>query len=699
MFRELREFVLALESSGELRTVSARVSPELEIGAITDRVSKSPAPASPSASTQRNDPRFAHLGGRALLFEDVEGSDLPVLINAFGSYRRMEMALGCHEPGVGAPGGRFQGGLDGIAARIGELIKPEPPASIGAIVRKARALAPLLRTPPRRVRFGQCQEVVHEGRDLDLSMLPLLKCWPLDGDLGAVGYPASINGGVGGIDTDESLRGRYITFAHIHTIHADDAGKTKPASHNVGMYRVQRIGRRRLAMHWHMHHDGARHWRSWKRRGERMPVAIVLGGESVLPFAAIAPLPPGVNELLLAGFLNGRGIPMVPGRTVPISVPANAEIVIEGYVSCEAGMPGFDPRDPEAGKLGDGAFFEGPFGDHTGFYSMPDRYPIVEVTAITTRRDPIFPATIVGLPPQEDYYMGKAVERLFLPLLRTMAPDVLDYDLPMFGAFHNCAVLKIDKEYPLQARRLMHGIWGAGQMAWTKNLIVVDGDVDVHDTAQVMRVVGERCDPATRIERTFGPLDILDHAAPALGAGSKLGFDATARLPGEGVTRRRHAAPPASDPPPAPAAVLNEPARALCVDLRGVENVRAAAVPASLGGRWLFVSIDKQRPGDGRRLCKRILAQRDPPAPRFTVVVDAGVDVDDFDAVLFRWCANVDAERDALTNNDRVAFDATAKVNAEGTEDRPVRDWPPIIEMSASMLGQIERRWSEYGID
>jgi 4-hydroxy-3-polyprenylbenzoate decarboxylase len=699
MFTELREFILALEAADELRTISAPVSPALEITAITDRVSKSDAPTLPSGSSQRNDPRFCHLGGRALLFENIEGSDIPVLINAYGSYKRMELALGCHTPSQSLPRGRFSGGLDGIAARIEELIKPDPPASIRAILKKARTFAPLLRTPPRKVRFGQCQEVVIEGRDVDLGMLPLLKCWPLDGDLASVEYPAQINEGVGGIDTDASMRGRYLTFAHTHTIHADDAGKAKPASRNVGMYRLQRIGKRRLAMHWHMHHDGARHWRSWKKRGEKMPIAIALGGESVLPFAGIAPLPPGVSELLLAGFLNGRGIPMVRGRTVPIDVPANAEIVIEGYVSCEAGMPNFDPRDPGAGKLGPGDFFEGPFGDHTGFYSLPDRYPIVEITAITTRREPIFPATIVGLPPQEDYYMGKAVERLFLPLLRTLAPDVIDYDLPMFGAFHNCAILKINKEYPLQARRLMHSIWGAGQMAWTKNLIVVDGDVDVHDTEQVMRVVGERCDPETRIERTFGPLDILDHAAPAMGAGTKLGFDATERWPEESITRRRPVSAPAASPPPAPVAVLNQDAERLCEELLSLESVTGATIPESLGGRWLFVSMEKHRQGDARRMCKRILAQRDPPAPRFVVVVDASVNPEDPDAVFFHWCANVDTERDAVTAHGRVAFDATAKSPEEGTEERPVRDWPPILEMSGDVIERIEARWGEFGLE
>src|SRR4051812_16680089 len=253
-----------------------------------------------------------------------------------------------------------------------------------------------------------------------------------------------------------------------------------------------------------------------------MPVAIVLGGESVLPYAATAPMPPGISELLLAGFLNRGAIPLVDCKTVPLSVPANAEIVIEGWVSNEAGGIGWEPGESEqrtansqkkgaspAHGLGPGAAFEGPFGDHTGFYSLPDRYPLLEVTAITHRRDPIYPTTIVGLPPQEDYYMGKATERLFLPLLKTIIPDIEDYDLPMFGAFHNCAMVKIKKQYPLQARRVMHSIWGAGQMAWTKSIVVVDDDVDIHNTLEVLRAAGEHCHPTRDTELIRGPVDIL----------------------------------------------------------------------------------------------------------------------------------------------------------------------------------------------
>ncbi|MFM9995649.1 MAG: UbiD family decarboxylase domain-containing protein, partial [Phycisphaerales bacterium] len=337
MYANLREFVSALDEAGELKRIRARVSPVLEIAAIADRVSKTPAPSLPAPSTRRTDPRFHHLGGHALLFENVDGSEMPVLINAFGSYRRMEMALGCGE-----------GGLEALADRLGKLVKPEPPPTLLAKLRKIPELLELAKIPPRRVRSGICQEIVHVGDAVDLTRLPLLKCWPLDGDLASVGWPAGHNDGVPGVRTDAAWRerfaGRYITLGGIHTIHADDAGNDNPQSRNIGMYRVQLFGPRTMAMHWHVHHDGARHWRSWKARGEAMPVAIALGGESVLPYAATAPMPPGISELLLAGFLNRGSIPLVRCRTVPLDVPAHAEIVIEGYVSHEAGPIGFDPR-------------------------------------------------------------------------------------------------------------------------------------------------------------------------------------------------------------------------------------------------------------------------------------------------------------------------------------------------------------------
>jgi len=659
-----------LERAGELARITDPVSPILEITRIADAESKAPAPHPPSESARRNDPRWFDRGGRALLFERVEGSDHPVLINALGSYRRMEMALGC-------AGG---GGFDEIARRIGELTKPEPPKSLGELVAALRRYGPLLRIPPRTVRRGPCQEIVLTGEEADLTRLPILKCWPLDGDLAAVGYPSEINRDVPGatLQDDPNWRGRYITFAGVHTIHAADAGARKPASHNIGMYRVQVFGPRRCAMHWHLHHDGARHWRSWKARGERMPVAMALGGGSVLPFAGIAPLPPGISELLMAGFLQGRGVRLVPCKTVPLRVPADAEIVIEGWVSHEAGPPGYDPREEGAGPLGPGALFEGPFGDHTGFYSLPDRYPVVEVSAITMRRGAIYPTTIVGLPPQEDYPMGKAVERLFLPLLKTIVPDIADYDLPLFGAFHNAAIVRIDKAYALQGRRLMASIWGAGQMAWTKIIFVVD-DIDPHDTFAAMAAAGRRCDPATDVTIQHGPLDILDHAAPAMGAGGKLGFDATRRFPGE------HEAL-GSTPADALRGMSEAEASAHLAQVEACEGVVEAHLPEAMGRAWLLLRVRAggDDPEAGRRALEAALQLRHAQAPRFAIALGEGVDLSDLDAALFHWSANFDPARDSVFAGAGLGFDATPKRPGWRLNHRPTRDWPPLITMDGA---------------
>lgn len=670
----LREFVSTLDRAGELKRITERVSPVLEIAAVADLASKGVAPRTGSEATRRTDPRFFDRGGPALLFESVEGSSTPVLINALGSYRRVEMALGCGPEG-----------LEGLAARIGALVKPEPPRSLGEAIAKARQFAPLLRIGPKRRGRGVCQEVVLRGDQIDLTTLPLIRCWPLDGDFEAVGYPGNVNDGIAGLgrgaDWDRLWRGRYITLGGIHTIHAEDAEAEKPASHNVGMYRVQLLGRDRMAMHWHMHHDGANHWRSWKRLGKRMPVAIALGGEPVLPYAATAPLPPGISELLLAGFLNGRGIEMVRGKTVPLWVPANAEIVIEGYVSDEAGLIGYDPRID--GAIGPGAVFEGPFGDHTGFYSMPDRYPILEVTAITQRRGAIYPTTVVGLPIQEDYFLGKATERIFLPLLKTLIPDIVDYDLPLFGAFHNCAVLRIRKHYPLHARRVMHAVWGAGQMSWTKVIFVVDESVDPHDTMAVLRACSVHCRPDRDVEMVNGPLDILDHAAPRLGAGTKVGFDCTRRVPGEEIggialDARGQAEPEAN-------------ARAAFVErAKRISGVLDVAWPEACG-EWVFAAVDKRvadggKGGMGRRVLGELLAIPG-LGPRFVVVVGADVDVQDTDRALFHWVANSDAGRDVIRvpgeDGGRIGFDATPKGLGDEANGEPVRAWPPVLEMDS----------------
>jgi 4-hydroxy-3-polyprenylbenzoate decarboxylase len=727
MYATTREFVHALDQAGELARISGRVSPILEITAHADGQSKSPAPHLPSESTRRTDPRFHHLGGQALLFENVAGSDIPVVINQFGSYHRMEMALGVGTPALRAgssahaPGSesRATHGLEALAARLAHLVKPEPPPTLLAKLRKLPELLELARIPPKVVKRGLCHEVVLTGDRIDLKRLPLIRCWPLDGDLAAVGHPGDANDHIPGVesgpDWNATFRGRYITLGGIHTIHRDDLGRPNPPSRNIGMYRVQLLGKKHMAMHWHMHHDGARHWRSWQARGERMPVAIALGGESVLPYAATAPMPPGISELLLAGFLNKGPIPLVRCKTVPLDVPANSEIVIEGWVDVPGTPPVPGGRIETAGDrrgtqiletAGDRRgtqVLEGPFGDHTGFYSLPDRYPLLEVTAITHQRDPIYPTTVVGLPPQEDYFMGKATERLFLPLLRTIIPDIIDYDLPLFGAFHNCAFVRIRKEYPLQARRVMSAIWGAGQMAWTKAIVVVDEDVDVHDTEAVVRAIGERCHPSRDVVVTDGPLDILDHAAPYLGAGSKIGFDATVKREGEqgagpGLGRGGTGGLPASGAVPghitggqAASATLGA-----AFNADGVPGARAVSRPAALGGHWLLVSAADAARATIDRIGAALLA--DPPAP-YILIFGPDVDIANLDESLFHWCANVDPRRDAMRNpggdpgvGHPLIFDATPKREGESRNGLPTRAWPPILRIDDEVRRAVTQR-------
>jgi len=464
-----------LEQRGWLKRISVEVDPQLEITEITDRVTKA--------------------GGPALLFENVKGHDMPLLINTFGSKERMCLALGCED-------------FDEIAARVQALIKPELPSTLVQKIRMLPELAQLGSLPPKIVKRGICQAVVHVD-DADVTKLPAIKCWPCDGRPGLCGSALKP------VPTAGTESGRYITLGGVYTKDPETGER------NIGMYRVQIFEPKLCAMHWHMHHDGARHFRKYKARGERMPLAIALGGPIVMPYAATCPLPPDVSEALFAAFLNGGAIELVRCVTQPqIEVPATSEIVIEGYV------------DPDEELL-----LEGPFGDHTGFYSLADYYPRFHVTAITHRKSPIYPTIVVGKPPQEDFWLGKATERIFLPLLQMLVPEIIDYNLPMFGCFHNCAFVKIRKEYPYQARRVMSAIWGAGQMALTKIIVVIDGHVDVHNEQDVLFHLCANVDPKRDIMFIDGPLDILDHAAPHLGAGSKMGIDATRKFEGEGQVR------------------------------------------------------------------------------------------------------------------------------------------------------------------
>jgi 4-hydroxy-3-polyprenylbenzoate decarboxylase len=451
-FSDLREFVAHLEKRGRLRRVSARVSRELEIAEIADRVAKGPADENV-----------------ALLFERVEGSDIPVLINAFGSAERIAWALGVDR-------------LDELGDRVAKLLDLKMPGTFAERLRKLGSLIDVGRAGPRRVTAGPCQEIV-ETVNPSLAGLPILRCWPGDA-------------------------GPFITLPAVFT------RDPVTGARNVGMYRLQVFDERTLGMHWQTHKGSAEHERIARTaRAERMEVAIALGGEPALVYAASAPLPPGVDEVVFAGWLRGRGVELVPGRTVSLDVPAHAEIVLEGYV---------DPREQR---------IEGPFGDHTGYYSLAREYPVFHLTAVTRRARPIYPTIVVGRPPQEDYWLGKATERLFLPIIRVMLPEVVDMNMPAEGVFHNLVIVSIRKRYPGQARKVMNGLWGMGLMMLAKTILVVSEHVNVHDLSEVAWRATGNVDPKRDLVVVEGPMDDLDHAALRHRYGGKLGIDATEKGP------------------------------------------------------------------------------------------------------------------------------------------------------------------------
>jgi 4-hydroxy-3-polyprenylbenzoate decarboxylase len=421
-------------------------------------------------------------GGRALLFEQpvlMNGnrSEFPVAINLFGSMRRMAMSLGVAS-------------LDEIGSRITSLLEMKVPEGIIAKLALLPRLLEMGKFPPR-LRSGTppCQELVWRDADVDLNRLPLMKCWPEDG-------------------------GAYITFPMVIT------RDPKRGIRNVGMYRIMQTGKNTLAMHWQRHKVGAAHWREMAERGDRMPVCIALGADPPSMYSASAPLPPTVDEFLFAGFLRGKPVSLAKAVTCDLEVPAEADFVLEGYI---------DPAEA--------LVMEGPFGDHTGFYSLADLYPQVHVTAITMRKQPIFPATIVGRPPMEDFYLGHATERIFLPLLKLTIPELVDYHMPAEGIFHNLVFVSIKKEYPGQAYKVMNALWGQGLMSLAKVLIVVDHWVNVRDVREAWWVALNNLDPQRDARFTMGPMDVLDHSSRAFTYGSKIGLDATRKLPEEGFTR------------------------------------------------------------------------------------------------------------------------------------------------------------------
>ena len=465
---DLRDFIALLESKGQLKRIAAEVDPALEIGEVTDRVSKAFGPA--------------------LLFENpidrVTGKryEMPVAINLMGSYDRMAWALG-----VDADTGTWRD-LDAVAAKLMDLIPLDMPGTAKGKFDALMGLKDLAGAGAKEVKKAPCQQIVLRGDEVDLSKFPVLTTWPEDG-------------------------GPFITLPLVVTNNL----KGRP---NIGMYRMQVFDSNTTGMHIHEHHDGAANMREWFEAGhERFPVSVALGADPVTIFSATAPVPPMIDEYMFAGILRGAPVEVVKSLTNDLLVPAHAEIVLEGYVA--------------AGE----ERWEGPFGDHTGYYSLADDFPVFHVEAITMRKDAIYPTTIVGQPPMEDCYMGKATERLFLPAIRAIIPEVVDYDLPLEGVFHNCAIFQIRKEYAGQAFKVMNAAWSMGQMMFTKYVIVVDADVDCHDYSKVAWRCFNNVDPDRDILISKGPLDRLDHASNLESFGYKMGIDATKPLPGEGHTR------------------------------------------------------------------------------------------------------------------------------------------------------------------
>ncbi len=465
-YRSFSEFVDALDQAGELRRIAEPVATELEITAIADREMKSPG------------------GGKALLFEkptiDGRVSKFPLAINTMGSKRRMALALKLND-------------IEDLAQEMQLILKAKPPTNLRQGWDLLKQGVNLLHARPKHVTSGSCQDVVEifregEAAATTLADLPVLKCWPKDG-------------------------GRFVTLPNVHTKDPDSGER------NVGMYRMQVYDDRTTGMHWQVHKVGARHGKRYYERGERMPVSVTLGGDPAYTFAATAPLPDGLDEILFAGFCRKKSVELVKCATNDLEVPADVDFVLEGYVQPGEMKP------------------EGPFGDHTGYYTPVDDYPVFHLTAITHRKDAVYPATIVGVPPMEDFYMGTASVRVFLPVFRMNFPEIVDIALPAEGVFHNLVFVSIRKQYPWQAYKIMHGLWGMGQMMFSKYIVVVDEDCDVHNTSEVLFRLCANTDPQRDSTFVKSPCDSLDHAPTEPNIGSHLGLDATRKLPGEGYHR------------------------------------------------------------------------------------------------------------------------------------------------------------------
>jgi 4-hydroxy-3-polyprenylbenzoate decarboxylase len=611
MYKNLQHFIQTLEAAGELKRIRIFVNPILEITEVVDRVSKN--------------------NGPALLFENT-GTKFPLLINSMGSYKRMCLALGVEQ-------------MDTLTREIESLFKELTSPKEG-IVEKLKMLPKLGKIAswmPKVISGkGECQEVIM--KDPDITQFPVMKCWPEDG-------------------------GRFITLPIIHTKDPETGIR------NVGMYRMQVFGPRLTALHWHLHKVSRRHFDVYRKLGKKMPVAVALGGDPVYTYAATAPLPDGIDEYILAGFIRKKKVELVKCITQPeIEVPADADIIIEGYV---------DPNEE--------LIYEGPFGDHTGFYSLPDYYPRFHITAITHKKDAVYPSAIVGIPPQEDAWIGKATERIFLaPIKMTMVPEIIDMELPIEGVFHNMAIVQIHKTYPGQALKVMHSLWGAGQMMFTKMMIVVDQHTSIKDYAALARYVSENVDPQQDIIIGQGPTDVLDHSCSKMAFGGKLGIDATRKLPEELRSEKL---------PPLPAS-LNANFDFLLQEYPEITAYNSAL--AAKGVSLLLLSLKKSRKGHCKQLARSLAEKPELKQIKFFIFLDPEVNLNYVGDAVWRFCNNADVKRDSLiieAENDQsfsqIFIDGTRKTKEhDGFE----RDWPNVLVSNEETIQKIDALWKELDL-
>ncbi len=611
-WKNQQQFIEALEKAGELVRIQTYVNPKLEIAEITDRISKSSG------------------GGKALLFENT-GYDFSVLMNAYGSEKRMCMALGVNH-------------LDDVAREIEGLFKMLSAPKEG-ILDKLKLLPKLGQfaswMPKVKNGRGECQEVIMENPDI--TKLPVITCWPKDG-------------------------GPFVTLPVIHT------KDPNTNSRNVGMYRMQVFGPTLTGMHWHKHKVSAKHFSEYKKLNKKMPVAVALGGDPVYAYSATAPLPENVDEYMLAGFLRKKKVELVKCISQPeIEVPADADFVIEGYV---------DPAD----KL----IWEGPFGDHTGYYSLADWYPKFHITAITHKKNPVYPATIVGIPPQEDAWLGKATERIFLaPIKMTMVPEIMDMDMPVEGVFHNLVITKINKEYAGQGQKVMNAMWGAGQMMFNKILVLADEKVRIQDYESLAKYVFQNLNPATDIYFSTGPMDVLDHSCSKLGFGGKMCIDGTAKLTEETDDNYQEVS-----------AFYQLQDGFLESRLPEIKSVNTTLLKNQIP--CLIISVEKNRTGHIKELHEQLCNLNEANGIKMILYVEHTVDAKDLATALWRFCNNLDPKRDFhLYKSAQIPY--TACMGLDGTRktkefDNFQRDWPNIIVANDETIKTVDEKWSQLGL-